>query len=573
MDRRRRGQTGATLVEVVIAVAIVSMMVVSSGAALQVLTGSSSASNERARLDAIVTGVGNSLSQLPYVECETPAGYQASFGAYDQAQPAGNRVLEPNGTSTPTMEVLKVDSGTTCNQVAGDAGRQIIDYKVTRNGRVRTAQIVKINPDKRLQLPHAVIDTPTLLTASGDTLAAYSFTGKGSYGGEGLVSYTWICDTANGVTTDFGSPAGVVATPDDSSVRCVYPADTAGTKNYTVRLTVTDTLGNTDQAEKIITVAQAVSSRLPPVAQAQGTPATGTAPLGVNFTSTGSYSPDGTIQTYKWDFGDPNSGSANSATGATASHTYQQAGTYQATLTVVDDVNAQATDSVSVSVNVVGVPAPQARFTFTSPNVAPATVAFNGTSSTAAPGQSIASYTWDFGDSSSGSGSTPSHVYANPGTYVVKLTVSDGAGRQGFYTQTVVVAALTQPTNFRVVRTRSMIPCLFFGCPGARTGYIDFAWTNANPMGGAGDTIQYQIEVDFQFGCFLWGTQYRTFSPALTPGGGGSYRWETPGYDLFSGSDNLCAGSTYVARLRVIRKTPQSQTFYTAWTQQQSVTV
>ncbi|MCB0307660.1 MAG: PKD domain-containing protein, partial [Calditrichaeota bacterium] len=38
----------------------------------------------------------------------------------------------------------------------------------------------------------------------------------------------------------------------------------------------------------------------------------------------------------------------------------------------------------------------------------------------------IASWQWDFGDGGTSNEENPTHVYTNPGTYTVKLTVSDG---------------------------------------------------------------------------------------------------------------------------------------------------
>ena len=44
-----------------------------------------------------------------------------------------------------------------------------------------------------------------------------------------------------------------------------------------------------------------------------------------------------TIQTYSWNFGEPSSGS-NSSSLQNPAHTYNAAGTYNVTLTVIDDV-------------------------------------------------------------------------------------------------------------------------------------------------------------------------------------------------------------------------------------------
>jgi len=51
----------------------------------------------------------------------------------------------------------------------------------------------------------------------------------------------------------------------------------------------------------------------------------------------------------------------------------------------------------------------------------------------------LASYAWDFGDSSTGAGVTAGHDYATAGTYTITLTVTDAGGLTASTTRTVTV--------------------------------------------------------------------------------------------------------------------------------------
>ena len=83
-----------------------------------------------------------------------------------------------------------------------------------------------------------------------------------------------------------------------------------------------------------------------PVALAAATPLSGTAPLTVNFSSAGSYDPDGSAISFSWNFGD---GSALS-TAANPSHLYSAAGNYIATLTVTDASGAASLAQLLITV-------------------------------------------------------------------------------------------------------------------------------------------------------------------------------------------------------------------------------
>jgi len=81
-----------------------------------------------------------------------------------------------------------------------------------------------------------------------------------------------------------------------------------------------------------------------PVASAAATPEAGSTPLLVQFSSDGTFDPDGDPVVLNWDFGD---GSAPS-TAANPDHVYTNVGSFTATLTVTDDHTNSAQDSVFI---------------------------------------------------------------------------------------------------------------------------------------------------------------------------------------------------------------------------------
>ncbi len=137
----------------------------------------------------------------------------------------------------------------------------------------------------------------------------------------------------------------------------------------------------------------------------------------------------------EWDFGD-----GATTAGPSPSHAYAAPGNYTVTMTATDALTGTM-DPVAHDVVVNDVPS--ASFTATpDPASVGAAVGFSGVSSSD-PDGSIASYAWNFGDGASGSGSgaTPSHAYAAPGAYTVKLTVTDVAG------ETSSISHLVEVTN------------------------------------------------------------------------------------------------------------------------------
>jgi PKD repeat protein len=241
--------------------------------------------------------------------------------------------------------------------------------------------------------------TPTGLTVALDATASTDPDGT-------IASYSW----------DYGDNT---ATGTGVSASHTYAA--AGT--YTVTLAVTDNQGATNSTSQPVTVV--VPNQLP-VASFTATGGVLTASVDGSASS----DPDGSIASYTWDFGD----NTATGTGVTASHTYATGGTYTVTLTVTD--NSGATNSTSQKV-VIANPnqPPTASFTTSQWGMS---LSADATASSD-PDGTVASYTWDFGDGTTATGVTASHVYATAGTYPVTLTVTDNSGASGTTAQSITI--------------------------------------------------------------------------------------------------------------------------------------
>jgi PKD repeat protein len=164
-------------------------------------------------------------------------------------------------------------------------------------------------------------------------------------------------------------------------------------------------------------------------------PLTGTAPVTVEFNATSS---TGSISTFQWDYGD-----GAVATGTSSSHTYTNAGTYTAKLTVTDASGLTNTAQVTVTVSEPVVPASPPTAVISSSTAAgpaPLTVQFDGSGSTAASSATITQYSWSFGDGSSATGATTSHAFTTAGSYGATLTVTDSNGLTSSANTPVVVS-------------------------------------------------------------------------------------------------------------------------------------
>ena len=253
------------------------------------------------------------------------------------------------------------------------------------------------------------------ITASPNSgIAPLTVTFNGSaYDCDGtIVSYHW----------DFGDNS--TSTDKDPT----HTFENAGT--YSITLTVSDNDNATGTDTVTIIVNEPTNK--PPTASIIPDKNTGTAPLTVSFTGSGTDS-DGTVVSYYWSFGDN-----STSTDKDPTHTFENAGTYSITLTVSDNDNATGTDTVTIIVNEPTNKPPTASIIpDKNTGTAPLTVSFTG-SGTDSDG-TVVSYYWSFGDGSTSTKQNPTYTFLNAGTYSVTLTVTDNKGATGIKKITITV--------------------------------------------------------------------------------------------------------------------------------------
>jgi len=189
------------------------------------------------------------------------------------------------------------------------------------------------------------------------------------------------------------------------------------------RVTVVDTDGNADVATATIPVEQGDGS---PTA-ALTAPANATAGSKVTFDASNS-TDDGTIVEYRWDV-DGDGTVDGTTSGPTFAHTYETAGEFEASVTVVDDANQTATASATVQVAPASDP-PSA--SLDTPDEATVGDAVSLDASASSDDVGIDHYEWDVdGDGTVESETTSpilDHTYESAGEVTPSVTVVDTDG-------------------------------------------------------------------------------------------------------------------------------------------------
>lgn len=229
--------------------------------------------------------------------------------------------------------------------------------------------------------------------------------------------------------TILGNNLGAVVSVNLGEGLAVEQFSSSGSTQITVKFTVSasaaagartisvTTSGGTASSSTALTV----DSNHAPTAKFTVSPDSGAKNTVFTFDATQSSDQEGSISTYRWDFGDGKTG-----TGRTTTHQFSNAGSFAVTLTVTDHNNAAS--SVSKPVEVANGIAPVARYSV-SPQSGDidTTFHFDGSASSDKDG-SIVRYEWKFGDGGTATGATVDHKFHASGVFGVKLTVTDNDG-------------------------------------------------------------------------------------------------------------------------------------------------
>jgi len=243
-----------------------------------------------------------------------PTGGVIYFNASESFDPDGDIVSYVWDLGDGTIGV----TGVTVEHSYAGRGTYTVTLTVTDDdGATASTNATKIVRNR----PPVAVFTESAETV--DTGEDIHFNAGDSYDPDGeIASYSW----------DFGDETGATGV----MVSHAYVDDGV----YTVTLTVTDDLGATASANATKTVL----NRSPVASFTENATKVNTGEV-IYFNASGSYDPDGSIESYFWDFGD-----GTNATGMTVEHAFDEAGNYTVILTVTDDDGASSTDDATKTV-------------------------------------------------------------------------------------------------------------------------------------------------------------------------------------------------------------------------------
>ena len=331
-----------------------------------------------------------------------------------------------------TVQMYNYSGGAsfTCMWYWGDGGTstQLTPTHVYTTPGTYTVKLVVTDmygcTDSMTKTAYIKINSPAIGFTMSDTVAncpplLVNFTNTSS----GVSTYMW--SFGNGGQSSLANPTALYT----------YPGV------YSIKLIGTTNAGCKDSLTKHVTI-------YGPTGSFTYTPIAGCNPVTVNFSATTT-----NATSLIWDM---SNGFTQTTTGNTYSYTYTQTGKYVPKLILSDGASCLVpifgTDTVKVDKM-------DADFSF-SPNVVCNAGTVQFTDTVLYTISNVVSRSWDFGDGGTSTAHNPSHAYAAPGNYNVRLIVTNAQGCKDTTIKTVVIHT---PPNVTVTGATAI-------CQGATTG-------------------------------------------------------------------------------------------------------
>ncbi|MCA0239425.1 MAG: S8 family serine peptidase [Proteobacteria bacterium] len=250
-----------------------------------------------------------------------------SISSYQWAITAGSGIAAISGSSSgATVSVLTSGSGSfTIRLMVTDSAGAQASASSTVNVNAPAAPTVNLLASSQVVTAGSTVT----IDGSGSTVAA----------GLSVAGYQWAI-------TSGASLASITSTATASSVSIATTGSSSG--SFTVRLTVTDSLGQQSNASLTINV-----TALGPTASIGASAASVSAGSTVSFDGSGSTAPSGrSISSYRWAItsGGNIAAISGSSTAASATVSTSAAGSFTITLTVTDSSGAQDSRTSTVTV-------------------------------------------------------------------------------------------------------------------------------------------------------------------------------------------------------------------------------
>ena len=198
---------------------------------------------------------------------------------------------------------------------------------------------------------------------------------------------------------------------------------------------------------------------------------------------------DGDLTTFDWTYGDGGTSGLESPT-----HGYSEPGIYTVSLEVVSEHGCIA-DTTLITERF-AVPDVE----FTSANVCLYDSVLFDNSSTIVDPYVIAGYTWEFGDSYTGSADSPAHLYSAAGTFNITLTAISEHGCESEITQPITVHPMPEASFEASTVCLNEGPTFFENTSYIESGVIfTWEWTFPDASTSGAETPSYHFETSGEF--------------------------------------------------------------------------